>query len=148
MESLLKNAKITRILVDTVAGQAATASDILDMSGFQSVMFIAKLGDVTNGSVLTLACQQNTANSASGMATLTGTATYTAASTTGADDNLLVLDVVRPNERYVRAVLTSTTQNAVKNGIIAIQYNPTHAPVTQSTTVLDSELISTVTEAA
>jgi len=103
MESLLKNAKITRILVDTVAGQAATASDILDMSGFQSVMFIAKLGDVTNGSVVTLACQQNTINSASGMATLTGTATYTSASTTDADDNLLVLDVVKPNERYVRA---------------------------------------------
>lgn len=148
MESLLKNAKITRILVDTAAGQAATASDILDMSGFQSVMFIAKLGDVTNGSVVTLACQQNTANSTSGMATLTGTATYTSAANTDADDNLLVLDVVRPNERYVRAVLTSATQNAVKNGIIAIQYNPIHAPVTQSATVLDSELISTVTEAA
>lgn len=147
MQSLLRNVKITRILVDTVAGQAATASDILDMNGFEGVMFIAKLGDVTNGSVLTLACQQNTANSTVGMAALSGTATYTAGSATDADNNLLVLDVVRPNKRYVRAVLTSATQDAVKNGIIAIQYGAKDAPTDQSATVIDSELIYNAAEA-
>ena len=147
MESLLKNTKITRILVDTVAGQAATASDILDMSGFRSVCFIAKLGDVTSGSVVTLTAQQNTVNSVTGMAALSGTATYTSTSATDADDNLLVLDCAEPNERYVRAVFTSATQNAVKNGIIAIQYNPKDAPTTQSSTVLNSRLIYNAAEA-
>lgn len=144
--NLLPSIKITRILIDTVAGQAATASDILDMSGFDGVLFIAKLGDVTATSVLTLAAQQNTANSTVGMATLSGSVTYTAAAS-DADDDLLVLDVYRPRERYVRAVLTSVDANAVKNGIIAIQYGPRVKPVTQGTTVLDSDTLVEPAEA-
>jgi hypothetical protein len=141
INNLLNNVKITRILVDTAAGQAATASDILDMQGFHGVLFIAKLGDVTNGSVVTLQAQQNTVNSATGMANLTGTVTKTSAADTDCDDGLLILDVVEPRERYVRAVLTSATQNAVKNGIIAIQYGAAAVPIVQGTTVLDSDTI-------
>lgn len=144
--SLLSGVKITRVLVDTAAGKAATASDILDMSGFDGVLFIAKLGDVADTSVVTLAAQQNTANSTSGMATLSGSVTYTAGAS-DADDDLLVLDVHRPRERYVRAVLTSATANAEKNGIIAIQYGASKLPVTQGSTVLDSDTLVEPAEA-
>lgn len=146
MRNLLNNVKITRVLAAVADGQAASASDILDMQGFTGVMFIAKVADVTNGSVLTLAAQQNTANSSVGMATLSGSVTYTAGAT-DADDDLLVLDVVKPRERYVRAVFTSATQNAVKDGVIAIQYGAEVVPVTQGSTVLDSDTIVDADEA-
>lgn len=133
--SLLNDVAIDRVLVDTVAGVAATAGDILDMAGYEGVIFIAKLGDVTDTSVVTLTAQQSTANAAGGMATLAGSATFTAGAA-NADNNLLVLDVYRPTERYVRPVLTSTVANAVKNGVIAIRYGARKVPATQGATVL------------
>lgn len=145
-KNLLGNVKITRVLAAVADGQAASASDILDMEGFEGVLFIAKVADVTNGSVLTLAAQQNTLNSASGMATLDGSVTYTA-DATDADDDLLVLDVFKPRERYVRAVFTSATQNAVKDGVIAIQYGARKVPITQGSTVLDSDTLISPAEA-
>jgi hypothetical protein len=144
--SLLKDAKITRVTNAVAAGQAATASDILDMSGFEGVVFIAALGDVSDTSVVTLTAQQNTANSTSGMATLSGSATFTAGAS-DADNKLLVLDVYRPRERYVRAVFTSATANAVKDGVIAIQYGPRVMPVTQGSTVIDSDTLIEPAEA-
>ena len=144
--SLLNNVKITRVLGAVAAGQAASASDILDMQGFEGVLFIAKVADVTNGSVLALAAQQSVINDAGGMATLSGTVTYTA-DATDADDDLLVLDVYKPMERYVRAVLTSATQDAVKDGVIAIQYGARKVPITQGSTVLDSDTLISPDEA-
>lgn len=144
--SLLNDVVIDRVLIDMAAGQAATAGDILDMAGFEGVIFIAKLGDVTDTSVVTLTAQQSTANSAGGMATLSGSVTFTAGAA-DADNNLLVLDVYRPTERYVRPVLTSATANAVKNGIIAIRYGGRKLPATQSATVLASATLIEAAEA-
>jgi len=146
INNLLNNVKITRVLGAVADGQAASASDILDMQGFNGVVFIAKVADVTAGSVLTLEAQQNTINSAAGMATLAGSVTYTAGAT-DADDDLLVLDVAQPRERYIRAVFTSATQNAVKDGVIAIQYGAEAAPVVQGSTVLDSDTLVNPAEA-
>jgi len=144
--TLLNDLQIDRVLIDTAAGQAATGSDILDMANYEGVIFIAKLGDVSSGSVVTLNAQQNTANSTSGMATLSGSATFTAGAS-DADDDLLILDVYRPRERYVRALLTSGTANAVKNGIIAIRYGSRTKPTTQGATVLASATLVSAAEA-
>lgn len=138
--TMLQNVAIDRVLIDTAAGQAATAGSILDMAGYEGVLFIAKLGDVTDTSVVTLQAQHNDANSTSGMATLAGSATFTAGATS-ADDNLLVLEVYRPTKRYIRPLLTSATANAVKNGIIAVRYGPRCKPVTQGATVLASAIL-------
>ena len=144
--SLLHNVAIDRVLVDTAAGQAATATDILDMQGYEGVLLIAKLGDVTDTSVVTLQAQQNTANSSSGMATLAGSVTFTAGAS-DADNDLLVLDVYRPRERYIRGLFTSATANAVKNGVIAIRYGARKLPVSQGATVLDSDTLIEPAEA-
>jgi len=147
INNLLNNVKITRILAAQSDGQDTFSSDILDMAGFAGVMFIAKLDDVDNTSVLTLQAQQNTANSATGMATLTGNATYTAEAA-DADDDLLVLDVVRPRERYIRAQVVVGTANAKVAGVIAIQYGAEVVPITQGSTVLDSETITDPAESS
>ena len=135
--TLLNDVAIDRVLAAVAAGQAASAGDILDMAGYEGVMFIAMLGDVTDTSVITLQAQQNDANQAGGMATLAGSATFTAGAA-DADDDMLAIDVYRPTKRYVRPLLTSATANAVKNGVIAIRYGGRNKPVVQGVTVLDS----------
>jgi len=141
MNNFLNNCKVTYVLAPVADGQAASATSILDMKGWDGVAFIALTGDVTSGCVLTLAAQQDELNGSGGMASLTGTATYTALSASDADNKALILDVQKPNKRYVRALFTSATQNAVKAGVIAIQYRGTHLPATQDTTVINSKLI-------
>lgn len=135
--SLLNDVKITVVEAAAAAAQTALDSDILDMSGYEGVLFIAMLGDVTSGSVLTLVAQQNTANSTSGMATVSGSATFTAGAS-DADSKVLALDVYRPRERYVRAYLTRTTQDAVVGGVIAIQYGAGKRPTTQHASIIAS----------
>jgi hypothetical protein len=72
MMSLTKNVKITRVSNAAAAAQTAIESSILDMHGYDGVLFLALLGDVSDGSVLGLAAEQNDANSGSGMAALAG----------------------------------------------------------------------------
>lgn len=144
--NLLKNVLITRILGVQSDETGTQSSDILDMQGYEGVMFIVQFADVDTTAVLTLQAQQDELDATGGMATLTGTATFTAGAT-DADDDCLVLDVYRPVKRYVRAQVVIGTANATTACVIAIQYGARKAPVTQSSTVLDSETIVGADEA-
>ena len=144
--SLLNDVKITVVSAAAAAAQTAIESDILDMAGYEGVLFLAMLGDVADTCVLGLAAQQNTANSGTGMATLSGSSTFTAGATS-ADSKVLALDVYRPRERYVRAYLTRTTANAVIGGIIAIQYGAAKKPTSQHASVIDSDTLVEPAEA-
>lgn len=135
--SLLKNIKVTPVAASAVAAQTEVLTSVLDMSGFDGVMFIALLGDVTATSVLTLTAKGNTASSTSSPTPVTqiATAAFTAGAS-DADDKALVVDVYDPMLRYAFASLTRTTANAVVNGIIAIQYTAEYKPTTQAATVI------------
>lgn len=142
-QSLLKDCKITRVENAAAAGTSEIKTDVLDMTGYDGVLFIAILGDVTDTSVLTLTAKENTANSDSSPTPTAVTDGATAAHTAtaaDADNKMLVVDVVRPSKRYVFASLTRTTANAVVDAIIAIQYRARDLPVTQGSTVLASAL--------
>lgn len=141
MTSLLKNVKVTPVAASAVAAQTEVLSSVLDMSGYDGVMFIALLGDVTTACVLTLTAKGNTANSTSSPAPVTqiATAAFTA-DATSADDKALIVDVYDPALRYVFASLTRTAANAVVNGIIAIQYKAEYRPTTQAATVIASNM--------
>lgn len=125
--NMLRDAKITRVANSAVAAQTAVTSSVLDMQGYDSVLFIALLGTVTDGSVLTLTGKENTANSTTVPTPLADpvVATKTAAT----DSNkVMALDFQKPRNRYVFCVLTRTAQNAVVDGILAIQYNSQNKP--------------------
>lgn len=141
MTSLLKNVKVTPVAASAVAAQTEVLSSVLDMTGFDGVMFIALLGDVTATSVLTLTAKGNTASSTSSPTPVTqiATAAFTAGAS-DADDKALVVDVYDPAMRYVFASLTRTVANAVVNGIIAIQYKAEYRPTTQAATVIASAM--------
>lgn len=139
--SLLKNVKVTPVAAASAAAQTEVLTSVLDMSGFDGVMFVALLGDVTATSVLTLTAKGNTASSTSSPTPVTqvATAAFTA-DATNADDKALVVDVYDPALRYVFASLTRTTANAAVNGIIAIQYTAEYKPTTQAATVIASAM--------
>lgn len=137
--NLSKDVKITVVAAAATAAQTAVTSDVLDMSGYDGVMFIALTGDVTATSVLTLTVKANSANSTSSPTPVTQKATdaFTAGAS-DADSKALVVDVYRPTLRYVFAELTRTTANAVVGGIIAIQYSAANKPTTQAASVIAS----------
>ena len=90
------------------------------------------LGTLASGAVTGMKAQQGNQANLSDAADLAGTAVSIA----DAEDNeLLVLDIYRPGERYVRAVVTRGTADATIDGVIAIQYGPRVLPVTQDATV-------------
>lgn len=146
--NLLKNAKVTRVHAGGAGAASATPTKgtILDMAGFQSVMFVAEMGDVVAGSVISLRAAQAPTNDTGAMTLLEGSAGGTAGAA-DVDDKLIILDVVRPNERYIEVQLFHVTQNAPFDSILAVQYDPTHAPVTQGSTVYDSETLANPNEA-
>ena len=138
--NLSKNVKTLRLKPDAsgytvAAGQTAVNSDIVDMAGFEGVRFIAGFGAITSGGVQSLKVQQNTANSASGMADLEGSSI----TVNDDDDNQIAIsDIFRPTERYLRVAFTRGTQNSAIDFLIAELYGPRKAPISEDTSIVIS----------
>lgn len=148
--NLSKNVKIQEVGAPVAAASNTDSnSDILDMSGFDGVLFIAPVTDSADTGVATLKVEQNSANSDSGMTALTGAA---ATATSAADDDLnnqlLIVDVYRPTERYVQAVRTSATANIAFGNVIAIQYAGSKCPISAASSVLSQVLAVSPAEAS
>jgi hypothetical protein len=137
LQTLFKQAKVMKISNGAAAGTSAVTSSTVDMTGYNAIMVIADLGTVTDASVLKLDLQEGAASNGSDAASVTGmaTAAFTAATSS---NTILVADATRPQKRYITAVLTRTTQNAVVNTIIAILYQSDNPPVTADASVLAS----------
>lgn len=120
---LLQNVKVDQALGYFAAGTTKRTSAILDMAGYDGVLFLAGLGTLIENGTLDVYVEQNTANSTSGMARIGAQSLHTV---TAADALLtqasIAVDVYRPQERYVQANITPATQNAVILGIVAIRY--------------------------
>lgn len=129
-----KDAKITIAITPTegVAGTSDINGAILDMQGYENVMAIVTFGVITSGAVTSIKMQQDTAADMGGAADLAGTG-QTIADT---DDNkTFYIDLIKPQERYVRLVVDRGTQNAVVASAIYLQYNGVKKPVTHGTNV-------------
>ena len=123
---------------DQAAGTSDVDTSVIDMSGYDACRFTWLLADVTDGSVLEAQVFKNSASSTSSPTPVEVTednVTHTA-DATDADDKLLVVDVIRPGDRYVFSRLKRTTQNAVVNGCICELYRARDLPVTQDSSVL------------
>jgi len=132
MMNLARNLRIARAMNAVAAGQTNQNGGVIDMANYEGVVFIAALGTLAPGAVTGMKAQQGNQANLSDAADLAGTAVSIA----DAEDNeLLVLDIYRPAERYVRAVVTRGTADATIDGVIAIQYGPRVLPVTQDATV-------------
>lgn len=138
--NLLKNIDISygHALV-TNANNTDVNTAILDMAGWDGVMFIQPIYDSANTGVATITVESNTANSDSGMAAITGAvATKTDAGGDALNGGCLVVDVYHPLKRYVQCAITSTVANVAFDACISIRYRGRKAPVVQGATVLAS----------
>lgn len=132
---LSDNVKITPVLGYFAAGTTKRTSTILDMDGFDGVVFAAVLGTTIENGTLDVFVEQNTANATSGMARLATTTVYTVPATPAALTSIAV-DVYKPRERYLQCNVTPATQNAVICGVVAIQYKSHLCPVTDDATLV------------
>ncbi|MDA0780668.1 MAG: hypothetical protein PQ612_06000 [Rickettsiales bacterium] len=147
--NLLKNVEFQEVLAPIAAGSSINSdSDIIDMEGFEGVTFITPITDSADTGVATMNIEQNSANSASGMAALSGAiATVTSAANDDINGQLLIVDVYRPKERYLRANLTSATANIAYGNTIAVKYGAKKKPITQGSTVAASTQVVSPAEA-
>lgn len=137
MQHLNGRIKVTRTILATAAGSTPVNGSILDMEGFDGVLFIASVGTLTATAVTGLKAQQDDASGMGGASDLLDTLVSFADDD---DGDSVVLDVYRPQKRYVRCVLVRGTANAVIDDVVAIQYGPMKMPVVHdSSTVIGSE---------
>ncbi|OHB68812.1 MAG: hypothetical protein A2V70_11345 [Planctomycetes bacterium RBG_13_63_9] len=135
--NLTKGCKLTRVINATAAGTSDVNGSTIDMKGYDSVVFIVGFGEITATAVTSIKAQQGAASNMSDAADLLGTAISVADDD---DDQIVALEVVKPQERYVRVVVDRGTANAVIDFGIALQHAAQTEPVTHDpTTVIGSE---------
>lgn len=120
------------VLGNAVAAASNTDDDsaIIDMAGFEGVVFMASIDDSAATAVAEIKVQQSAANAGGGMVDLAG-AVATLASAVDDDLNaqFLAVDVFRPKERYLRVNRTSSTANIAFGSVFAIRYGARKVPI-------------------
>ena len=142
MLSMLNECKISVVKGAVAAGQTEIAdAAVVDMQGFENVAFLAVLGaDTAATAKSTLSVLAGDKADMSDAAVKPKVAVHIASSATSDDDKVLLLDVVRPGKRYLRAKLARETANVAVSAILALQYDGDNIPVTQSADVLAAAL--------
>ncbi len=137
MSNLAPTVKVTRLMNAVAAGTSDQLSSALDMQGFDGVILLTAFGTITSGAVTSVEVHQCDTSGGS-YAALAGTSIAVADD----DDNQVVVhDIYRPRERYIKVNIDRGTQNAVIDGVVAIQYGARVMPTTNdSTTVVSREV--------
>lgn len=137
--------KLTRVSNAVAAGTTDVNSASVDMQGFDAVAFVVAFGTITAGAATSIKVQQSSDDgSADDWTDLEGTGVTVADD----DDNqIAVVDVTHPSKRHLRCVVDRGTQNAVVDGIVAVQYRPDSVPTTHdAATVVGVETHATPAE--
>lgn len=145
--NLSKNVQVDQLLGYFAAGTTKRTSTIIDMAGYDGVMFIASLGTLIEAGTVDVFVEQNTANSTSGMARLAGQTAHTVTAANALlSSSAIVVDIVNPTEQYLQCNITPASQNAVVLGIVAIRYRGRVKP-TLNSALLKSTLLPGPAEA-
>lgn len=118
--NLLDNIKVTRLTAATATGTNAVNSTSVDMQGFSGVVFVTDIGTAAANNLVNVA----TSSDDSAWNDLEGTSQQAAAS-----GDLVAIDIVKPQERYLRLEVARGTSTTVGT-IFALQYNGRKAPNT------------------
>lgn len=129
--NLTKNVKVSLAEALTAAGTSAVTTAVFDMLGFEGIVFIGTIATVNAGNYAK--AQQGAASNMSDAADLEGTKVVP-----GDDGDSFMIDIYKPQKRYVQVVVTRTASTALGE-IFAIQYGAHKAPVSHGATI-DSEV--------
>lgn len=120
--------KITTML-DYASGTASRNGAALDMEGFEGVLILVKHAAIAGSAAGDIHAEQGAESDLSDAADLLGTKIAVADDD---DDQLFVLDIFRPRERYIRGVVTKNGANAQAESALYIQYGARKQPVTNA----------------
>ena len=147
--NLIKNQEIREVRAPISNSSSIDSnSDIIDMQNYESVTFIVPITDCADTGIATITGEQDDEDADTNMAALAG-ATATATSGTNDDLNgqLLILEIDKPEERYIQIALTSSVANIAFGTGIAILTHKRVKPVSDHSTVLDATLVVSPAEA-
>ncbi len=126
--------KRTRTNNAAVAGSSdITTGTLLDMQGFDSVIWTACFGTLTGTQITSLKVQGGNASDGSDLADLVGA---TAGPMADGDSNkMLTIEVTKPmNVRYLKLIIKRGTANAVLDSVVATQYSARVQPTSDDAT--------------
>jgi hypothetical protein len=109
-----------RTALDYASASADRNGDVFDSLGFEGVAMVVKFAAIAAGAVTSIKAQQGLASNLSDAADLEGTKITVADD----DDNqIFVIDIVKPKERYLRLVVDKDAANATAEMAFYIGYN-------------------------
>jgi len=115
--------------LDYASGTADRNGEVFDTAGFEGVMMVFKFAAIAAGAVTSVKAQQGAVSDGSDMADLAGTGQTVADD----DDNqIFIIDIVKPTERYLRGVVDKDTANATAEVLMYIGYGARELPVTET----------------
>lgn len=111
------------------SANADRAGATLDMKGFEGVMMVVKFAVIATGAVTTIKAQQDTDSGMGTPADLLGTGISVVDDD---DDQIFIIDLYQPRERYVRLYVDKDAANATAEMAWYIQYGARSEPVVQT----------------
>ena len=133
MESIFRNAKVSINTLKYNADNETLTGVALDMTGFDSIAFVGLAMSGEAFSTWAIKGQMNDDSGFTAASTMASTSVTFATTTAAAGHGLAILEVHRPQKRWVRALMTVpnvTTPRAA--GVLAIQFNAKDLPQTNS----------------
>jgi len=132
--NLSKNVKVDQVLGYFAAGTTKRTSEILDMEGYEGVLFVVGFGTLIAAGTLDVYPEGDDENATTNMAELAGTAAYTVTTAAAAlTYSCILVDVYKPLEQFIQCNVTPAVQNAVILGIVAIRYKGKMGPEAMTT---------------
>lgn len=155
--NLLRNINVIKATTAHMTAAATALSKAIDMSGYEGCIFIAVgstlLAATTGSTAGNTKTQLYVKSSTAAAGTYVRNLGYAASSSglaAGVNKRLLVLDVYKPTDRYLKAMLKGSSAANYIDGIIAIQYGPKRpgsSALQNSTTVTGSTVYVSPTTA-
>lgn len=125
---ITSNVALERSAAAAGAATTAVTGTAVDMSGWDGVLFVTSIATANAGNHLHA---EQSAASGSGFADLEGTEVVA-----GDSGDYVLLDIQKPNKRYVRPIITRGASTATTD-ILAIKYRGRNVPVTYASIFAD-----------
>jgi len=135
--NLIKNIDAKTVILESTAGTSDLSSiAVVDMQGYEGCLFVGLLDTVTAAGTVRMYPRHSDSTSTTDLVSCTGAAYIagTTASTTSHDGQTILLDVYKPQKRYL-GVYVDRADQASQINVVAIPYGNRKGPITQSTGV-------------
>lgn len=135
LQSLINETEIANISAYAAASNTGTTtSSAIDMAGYESATVLVKLGIVSTGGLATCKLQQSSDDAvADGYSDIEGSELVSIGDASTL--KFLALEIINPQKRYIKCLVSRSVANVVIDGIFVIKYGAKGQAVTQGSTV-------------